>query len=332
MLLVKYFGLVNEESNYTEPRSSFLSDGLFRFTQPKFLNDKMSEAKLFPYFNEFSPADLDWAKERFQKDGGDINDSLDLALLKKFYLERPLDDRYGDAFPHLVESQFGYSSMKEFDKEQVNKKVQEINNQIIEKISAACGVFSLCKSVTSTHMWNHYASEGQGVALIFDETHEFFMRNIVEDVTYEISKRASVTYYRGSWRINGMPVKDWNSINKPEHLNDLMYKLLFSKSPDWEQEEESRIVCSLVDCDEAKGKFFEFYDSSVDKLHKYHECYLKKIPFSAFNTLVLGYGVAPEHKKSIIDRIKANTELAHLKLKSAEYDIFGELELIDIEY
>lgn len=332
MLLVKYFGLISEENKPKEPRSSFLSDGLFRFTQPKFLNDKMSEAKLFPYFNEFSPADLDWAKERFLKEGGEINNSLDLDYLKKFYLERPLNDRYGDVFPHLVKSQLGYSSMKEFDKEQVNKKVQEINNQIIEKLSSVCGVFSLCKSVTSTHMWNHYASEGQGVALIFDETHEFFMRNIVEDVTYEINKRASITYYRGSWRINGMPVNDWNSINQPEHLKLLMNKLLFSKSPDWEQEEESRIVCSLVDCDEAKGKLFEFYDKSTDKLHEYHECYLKKIPFSAFKTLVLGYEIAPEHKKSIIDNVKSNTDLSHLKFKSARYDIFGKLELIDIEY
>jgi hypothetical protein len=67
-LLVKYYGLVlDEESKELSPRSDFLSNGLFRMTQPKYLNNKGSEAKLLPYFNKFSPADLAWARKQHDK-------------------------------------------------------------------------------------------------------------------------------------------------------------------------------------------------------------------------------------------------------------------------
>ncbi|UCX04523.1 transposase domain-containing protein [Shewanella glacialimarina] len=57
-MLVKYYGLVfDNRTNSWLPRVEFISNGLFRMTQPKYLNDKGSEARLWPYFNEFSPAD-----------------------------------------------------------------------------------------------------------------------------------------------------------------------------------------------------------------------------------------------------------------------------------
>ena len=63
-MLVKYYGLAfDKEKNTWLPRSNFILNGLFRMTQPKYLNDKGSEARLWPYFNKFSPADYAWAKK-----------------------------------------------------------------------------------------------------------------------------------------------------------------------------------------------------------------------------------------------------------------------------
>ena len=67
-MLVKYYGLVFvHRTNRWSPRVEFISNGLFRMTQPKYLNDKGSEARLWPYFNEFSPADYAWAKKNMIK-------------------------------------------------------------------------------------------------------------------------------------------------------------------------------------------------------------------------------------------------------------------------
>lgn len=72
-MLVKYLGTTTNEQNEHIPRSEFLENGLFRMTQPKFLNDKGSEAKFFPYFDKFSPADMAYARKCFFRFNAGIN-------------------------------------------------------------------------------------------------------------------------------------------------------------------------------------------------------------------------------------------------------------------
>ena len=97
-------------------RTDFLIDGLFRFTQPRYLNDKGSEAKCVPYFNEFSPADIAWAKNEFYKQNKGTNKNTPpIDELIDVYL-CPMGIRYGDSFPHLVKQQTDFSSMNEYDK------------------------------------------------------------------------------------------------------------------------------------------------------------------------------------------------------------------------
>lgn len=329
-MLVKYFGLIPNHDGEMAPRSSFLSDGLFRFTQPKYLNDQGSESKLYPYYNEYSPADLEWAKQQHIQDGGSINSQQDEDFVKDIYLSRAKDDRCGNILPHLVQTQLGFNSLDDFDKEQVRLKVAKLNSDIIEGISAKVGIFSLCKSITNELMWTHYASEGQGVAIVFKSEHEFFKKNTVSDMSYKSSDRASVTYYKGVWRLNGLRMKDWQSINCRSKYEDIIHKLLFSKDSKWSYEDETRVISLLEDCERNFGNIIEYSDKKSGERLPYYEINLKKIPFEAFDTLVFGKNISTKHKAKIINNISDNPLLNHLRLKTVKYNIFGQLEVTDI--
>ena len=111
-VLYKYLGL-----DQNSARITFLDDGLFRITQPRFLNDKHSESRLKPYFNEFSPADLDWARRehaKLQVLDNYIPSDEDLIRL---HLE-PMLTRYIDAFPHMlsmIDEQINFNSVDDYD-------------------------------------------------------------------------------------------------------------------------------------------------------------------------------------------------------------------------
>lgn len=101
-MLVKYYGLIfDKEANDWSPRAEFISNGLFRMTQPKYLNDKGSEARLWPYFNNFSPADYAWAKREHDKIQLDPSHIPSNEELESFFL-KPRGLRYGDQFPHML--------------------------------------------------------------------------------------------------------------------------------------------------------------------------------------------------------------------------------------
>ena len=172
-MLVKYYGLdFNQEKNTWLPRSKFISNGLFRMTQPKYLNDKGSETRLWPYFNKFSPADYAWAKKKHSEFQFSNSHSPSIEFLERFYL-KPSGIRYGDSFPHML-SEAGYSSMNEYDELQLNNIVKKLNNFLVETLSCHLGVFSLSSSDKNELMWTHYASEGKGLAVTFKPEHPFF--------------------------------------------------------------------------------------------------------------------------------------------------------------
>lgn len=348
-VLVKYYGLVLNDNNHFFPRDEFLSNGLFRITQPKFLNDKGSEGRLYPYFNEFSPADYEWARKEERKHQVDLSYKPSNEELEKLFL-RPFCQRYGDAFPHMVQSQTGYKNMEEYDKETFTKLVEQINSLFVELLSCAIGVLSLSKSDKNEHMWTHYASEGKGIALEFDDNHDFFNLHKFQDVSYKDVDRAFVTYYKGSVRFNGVPLKDialekqtsilalhYMFAQSKIDINDFTKRILFSKAGNWSLEDEARIVFDLSLSDNKVGESIKpkVDDKVLDMIpgffRPYSEICLKKIPFSAFKTLVFGYNIDPEVKRKIIDKAKSNPELQHLKFKKVKHNIYGKLETVQID-
>lgn len=348
-MLVKYYGLVfNEISKTWSPRTDFLSNGLFRMTQPKFLNDQGSESRLFPYFNEFAPADYAWARRKHDKIQSQPDYVPSNEELENFFL-KPCGIRYGEAFPHLVQQQSDFKSMEEWDYAQLERTAETINSFLVEALSCQLGVLSLSKSDTNELMWTHYASEGKGIAVTFNHEHPFFQQYMPRDVSYEPEKRASLTYYKGMIRINGVPMKNIEISSNSSSMEifgsflkqgvdymDFTERLLYSKAKKWSTEDETRIICPLQYCDEEKGKLVEpmsAFEHSMELppiFRSYSEVYLKQIPFSAFESIVLGYNINDIDKAEIIKKVKDNPELSHLKIRTSRHNMFGEIDVVDI--
>ncbi len=349
-MLVKYYGLVtNDKEKSSKPRSEFLNNGFFRITQPVFLNDKGSETRLFPYFDEFSPADLVWARKKHDEVQVSIGYEPSQDELERQFL-KPIGTRYGEAFPHLVSAQSKFDNIGDLDKHDFEYRVKKINEFIIQALSCKLGVFSLSKTDVNEHMWTHYASEGKGIAVSFDKNHPFFLHNTYRDVSYREEDRASFSYYKGNIRINGQAVDVMHLssyedpmlifselIHRGVDVQDLANKLLYSKSENWAIEDEVRVVFNLASCEIKKGDIFE---PELDGLAKATspilfesnpEICLKKIPFDAFSSIVFGYDIDPEIKEEIIIQVKDNVELSHLKFKEVSHDIFGKLRTKEIE-
>ncbi|WP_028293065.1 DUF2971 domain-containing protein [Oceanobacter kriegii] len=341
-MLTKYFGLIRETSF---PRISFLEDGLFRITQPIFLNDKGSESKILPYFNEFSEVDYDWARKEERKFQRQFGYEPSKSELKSLFL-KPHGERFGDSLPHLVQSQYGFSNMTEYDRHTFENLVAQLNDVITQFSSLSLGVFSLAKSSTNEHMWVHYANEGQGIAIEFDDSHAFFQHYKPKDISYQPQDRASLTYYKGQIRLNGVHVKLssaehptdalmlWNEFPKSGvDMADLSDRLLYSKKESWSIEDEARVVIPLSEADKSCGNehvvSFNFDKREIIKNLglTYRETYLKKIPFEAFQRLIFGYATTDSTIEKIVQVAQTNPKLAHLSFAKAKHNVFGDIEI-----
>lgn len=349
-MLVKYYGLVKDDKypNTPEaPRISFLSDGLFRATQPKFLNDQ-SEGKFYPYFNEFSPADHEWARKQHNLMSYGIPYPISQEELENFYL-RPTGLRTGDLSPQILKANTGFESMHAYDISQFDKIVDKFNSLIIELLSSQLGVISLSKSDRNKLMWTYYASEGKGVAVTFNKDHTFFSRFPAVDVSYKLEDRACITYFNGVIRINGFPAKSFTNINMSNpmdvfqaavsdgiDMDKLARCLIAAKTEEWERENEARLIIPTSYCEEFRGNIVspllgEIKHPTLEQAFPpYKAVSLKKIPFEAFESLILGYNISSEHKELVINQIKSNANLAHIKVKQARHNNFGDIETFEI--
>ena len=134
--------------------------------------------------------------------------------------------------------------------------------------------------------------------------------------------------------MNGEPIKKYHVsdfsqplavygklLSQGVNVEELSERLMFSKSPKWHYEDETRVICPLQLCEKKLGATIvpsEENDVIVDLpnlIQSYSEICLKKIPFDAFDSVVLGYAISNADKITIINKIKDNPLLSNLKLK-----------------
>jgi hypothetical protein len=313
-MLVKYIGKVFEPTGGSaglgtyEVRTTCLNNGLFRFTQPNYLNDNGSEFRLYPYFNEISPLDRKYGIKKFRQDNWQANpkDPSDESIKVKLGIHLK-DNRYDPA----VWQGLNGIPIAEFDNNSWVEQTERINHELVENISNVLGIFSLSKNPLNEHMWVMYATEGQGIAIEFDEEHPFFKQHLPEPVSYLKEDRATYTYFEGVELICGMKLKNL-TLEKLDikDMNILTNHLSLTKKSSWSQEEEMRIIMKLDEADS----------------HIRPDISLKKIPFGAFKNIILGYNV-DKLLEDKIDQIRLkNSELSHVKIKRVKHNHLGELE------
>lgn len=347
-MLVKYLGEGWEETQYSKNynltlRHQFLLNGMFRATQPCNLNDPSGEGKFNVFFNEYSDADIEWALNKHKNSPFNDGGILTREELINFYL-RPTGLRYTlESFPSLkgFEEFQDFETTEEYDLYVCENKVREINDQVVKKLSNHLGILSLSKTFDNENMWLKYANHGTGLVIIFNEQHLFFHNHPAKEVMYGDAKRASLTYIEGTWRLNGAPIKEeYNKLNPDnliKHLSNelnqtqLIDRLFFTKDTRWEDEQEIRIIFNLDDCEEM------ITEKIQDKLNQFlrvkdpQGIYLKKIPFEAFDTLVLGYRISEENKQALIRLVSEQPHLSHLKIKQVKHNIITrKLMIVDL--
>lgn len=340
-MIYKYLGeAVDSSSGTFGPRATCLGDGLFRITQPALLNDKTSEFRAAVYFNEFSPADYEWARQEERKyqlepSYQPSNDELERMFLKPFGVH------YGEAMPHLWTSHERFRSMDEFDQAHVEEIAGRINSAAVGIFSTLFGVLSLCEEPANKLMWTHYGSEGRGLAVGFDEKHAFFARAGLRRVSYEAADRASITYFKGTVRLNGrwmLPDPDGSRfvglIQDQRELRSMMDRFVYAKEAIWSYEREQRLLVPLSQRDSEVTSAGVFHPSSLppDLAAKFASILpsepkicLKRIPFDAFTEVLLGYDVSSDSEMRVRQLLERNSELEHVVLKRMRVNAFGEL-------
>lgn len=215
--------------------------------------------------------------------------------------------------------------MEEYDRFQAINFIKHINTNLLGILNSYIGIFSLTNSLINQEMWIRYGQHGKGLAVSFDSNHPFFKKYNPQKIVYKNSRRASISYYEGVIRINGITIpdkfKNFDEISNYYFLNidqqDFFERLLLTKNERWAIENEYRIIFKLLDHDVIKP----------------NNIYLKKIPFPCFKSLTFGWDITEKEIDTIIQVVKKNPELSHLKFNQVKYgelENFDQLELCDL--
>ena len=165
------------------------------------------------------------------------------------------------------------------------------------------GVLSMSRTKSSLLMWSHYASEGKGYLLAFDESHLFFRRKALDG---RIAKPIPVNYSARRRRV------------APSDEN-FFQKLLCEKPLEWMYEEEERLCCVFGAEDKAIGK--DDYGQDI---------VLSNIPSDMIKGVYVGYRTDEDIKNRILSSIKKhsiNCVIFNSRLCNNQY----KLEFIELK-
>ena len=168
-------------------------------------------------------------------------------------------------------------------KEKANSFVA--GQELMSLLKDTLGVLSLSRTEDNLLMWSHYADEGKGIVIGFDDEHSFFK----QQNSSGISTRP-------------IPVVYTNKRSKIVPDDDVYYeKLLCEKPRDWAYEEEERL--------------FRVFLSKGDSLSK--DAYgmdviLTDLPKATIKAVYLGYSISEQTKTRTLSAIKSNNILCKI--------------------
>ena len=172
--------------------------------------------------------------------------------------------------------------------ESVKKELLQNSNEILSPHSLGArisqrlsllGVLSLSRTESSLLMWSHYASEGKGFVLAFDDNHTFFHQ---PDKHGDFTKPIPVIYSGKRRKV------------APEDEN-LYQKVLCEKPLEWAYEEEERVFRSSFSNAGSVGK--DEYDEDI---------ILYDLPLETIKGIYIGYRASQDTITKIFSAIKRN--------------------------
>ncbi|MDW5287104.1 DUF2971 domain-containing protein [Alteromonas macleodii] len=172
-----------------------------------------------------------------------------------------------------------------------------VGQELVSRFSDMLGILSLSRTADNLLMWSHYAQEGKGFVIGFDEKHKFFNQS---DQT--------------GLKTNPVPVVYTNKRSHVDPGEKRYYeKLLGEKPRDWAYEEEERIFRFFPDNGNSVG--FDDFGLAIN---------LISIPKEAIKSVCIGYKVTSEFQKRILSAISENdipSEVLTAKVSETEYKV-----------
>ncbi len=262
---VKLFKYVASE------RIDILEEGFIRFTQPEMLNDPcelkpniLSLANEFQINKELSDDKLNQVlDEEIDKLPIEIREQAKLILSNNELRNHVVANVFEET-KNLIQSDY---------------VVKNINSVIHSGFEKNIGILSLGGMNDSMLMWSHYADRHTGFVIEFDFENSFFdQRKHKDDSLRHIVK----VKYQDMLQYN---------------LYDMKAEDLMTKSKEWKQENEYRMLVALQDADKVIND----------------NIYLFKLPFDAITSIIFG-SKSSDILKDKVDNIIKLKDKDHIKL------------------
>lgn len=250
-------------------RITYLSDELIRFTQPADLND--------PF--ECLP----------QKPSREEGRNL-LSQVANNWIEKVEIEKYGkEEFDKLIKKH-----LEDIEKGNDGNLLDGFLGKSRNKINDNVGIFSLSKNCRNTLMWSHYTISHNGFCVGFDPNHSFF--NIPKDDEDFLIREVGYSTDRAKYRMD---------IN----LSKNGVESFFTKSIDWQYEEEVRVVAML-------NRAFKIKPGNKFPIN------LFKVPHSSVSEIILGANISTELKLIIIKFCsERNIPCYQSQISNVKYDM-----------
>jgi len=158
-----------------------------------------------------------------------------------------------------------------------------------KRLNSDIGMFCLSENPKSILMWSHYSDEHKGFVVGFDSGDNFFQHD--PDEPEDIGSLRRVDYVKNRPRI------DIPKIRKQKTSPDIF----FTKNCEWSYEREWRIIRFLKHANEMRPP----------------SAHLFKVPPTAIKEIIFGCNTPPNIVGAIIDSLKVNSNLNHVKLFAA---------------
>jgi hypothetical protein len=238
-------------------RETFLSDGLLRMTQPGDLNDPFECLSFYPDIDpvrQIEDCVASHGSPRIESSTRELDTLIQVNVGSQIALIK--------------------ASNPSAKAKAVRKYCEDF---FLPGPNGSIGIVSFSRRWTSSTMWAHYAQKHSGYCVGVDRNHKSFHyahpkmpTGSMRDVDY-IAER---------------PV--YNMEDKQPSLDEI----LFTKSTDWEYEQEFRIAYALTDCDKKDGP--PANSPTQSPLH------LKRFDAAAVKEIMLGYNANEKLRDSVL--------------------------------
>lgn len=286
-----------------------LRNACIRFTQPTEFNDPF---EISPYIElqELKFLINQFINDIFEND--DFYNQIIEPSIENTYNQLPVEltnhFKY-DVFKNIINNSISDINIKEIFFKHINNDDLLVLNSyknILTEIKENLCILSLTKHYDSVLMWSHYGDSHKGVVLEFDSTHPYFNQsrntndylNSLHEVSYS-DKRPQL--------INLEELELLKTLSDEQQLVDirdqLIKKLLFSKSIDWKYEDEYRVV---------RPRFYA--SSTITNNSNKKQIHLFNLPVNIITGILLGANISKDKQEEIANFLQSDKRYKHVKL------------------